>query len=55
MGKILSDVTDRMNFFEGKDPVGLAETYGTPLYVYNERILRTPLPGVKAVCLLPQI
>lgn len=40
MQKIYSKVTDRMNFFEGNDPVALVEKYKTPLYVYNERILR---------------
>ena len=40
MNKIYTKVTDQMNFWEGQDPVALAEKYGTPLYVTNERILR---------------
>jgi len=40
MIKLNGQVTDSTNFFEGNDPFLLAETYGTPLYVYNERILR---------------
>ena len=40
MFKLNGKVTDETNFFEGNDPFALAETYGTPLYVYNERILR---------------
>lgn len=40
MQKLNSKVTDELNFFEGNDPYELAEKYGTPLYVYNERILR---------------
>lgn len=33
-------VTDMVNFYRGNDPVALTEAYGTPLYVYNEAILR---------------
>lgn len=40
MQKLNSKVTDELNFFEGNDPYKLAEKFGTPLYVYNERILR---------------
>ena len=40
MNKIATKVTDQMDFFEGNDPVALAKQYGTPVYVYNERILR---------------
>lgn len=40
MNKIIAEVTDQMNFYEGNDPIKLAEEFGTPLYVYNERILR---------------
>lgn len=40
MQKLNSKVTDEMNFFEGNDPYEIAEKYGTPVYVYNERILR---------------
>ena len=37
------------NFFEGNEPEKLAETYGTPLYVYNERILRERMHEVSQV------
>ena len=40
MQKIYTKVTDELNFFEGVSPIKLAEKFGTPLYVYNERILR---------------
>jgi diaminopimelate decarboxylase len=37
----LNDIyTEATNFFGNTDPQTLAETYGTPLYVYNETILR---------------
>ncbi len=32
--------TDKINFFGKEDPRALAEKFGTPLYVYNENILR---------------
>lgn len=46
MQKINSEVTDSSNFFEGTDPTCLAD-YGTPLYVYNERILRERCREIK--------
>lgn len=32
--------TDNANFYEGRKPHDLLEQFGSPLYVYNERILR---------------
>lgn len=40
MNKVYTKVTDKLEFFKNADPVELAEKYGTPLYVYNENILR---------------
>jgi len=40
MTKLNGKVTDESNFFEGSDPFALVKEYGSPLYVYNERILR---------------
>lgn len=37
------------NFFEGVDPEKLAREFGTPLYVYNERILREHIRNVARV------
>ncbi|MCL1884299.1 MAG: diaminopimelate decarboxylase [Defluviitaleaceae bacterium] len=34
-------VTDDFNFYQGNDPRELLNKYGSPLYVYNERIFRT--------------
>lgn len=53
MQKIYSKVTDRMNFFEGNDPVILAEKYKTPLYIYNERILRERCRDLKGMVTYP--
>jgi len=33
-------VTEQMDFFQGANPFDLITEFGTPLYVYNERILR---------------
>ncbi|MCL2224990.1 MAG: diaminopimelate decarboxylase [Defluviitaleaceae bacterium] len=33
-------VTDAFNFYQGNCPRELADTFGSPLYVYNERIFR---------------
>lgn len=40
MNYINCEVTKENNFYEGTNPVELIEKYGSPLYVYNERILR---------------
>ncbi|MGE9985906.1 diaminopimelate decarboxylase [Desulfovibrio sp. SGI.169] len=40
MPDIRSAYTDSLNFYGNHSPRELAETYGTPLYVYNENILR---------------
>lgn len=36
-----SEITLENKFYENNDPVELVKRYGSPLYVYNERILRT--------------
>lgn len=38
--QVYSPVSDRIDFFKGHDPVQLAKQFGTPLYVYQESILR---------------
>jgi diaminopimelate decarboxylase len=40
MAKINTKVTDSVNFFQGNKPQDLTAKFGSPLYVYNERILR---------------
>ena len=40
MNYIYSKVSSEKKFFGNTDPVQLTEEYGTPLYVYNENILR---------------
>ena len=53
MNKIYTKVTDQMNFWEGQDPVALAEKYGTPLYVTIERILRQRCRDLKNLVTYP--
>lgn len=40
MKKIKAKVSDDLNFYEGNNPIEIIEKYGSPLYVYNERIIR---------------
>lgn len=47
MQKLLSKVTDNVNFYMGNLPTDLIEKYGSPLYVYNEKILREKMRDMK--------
>ena len=40
---------NEVNFFNGNNPEELAQQYGTPLYVYNEEILRNCMRTVKNI------
>ncbi len=53
MQKLKSKVTDDVNFFQGVDPYDLIEKYGSPLYVYNERILRERCRDIKNLVSYP--
>lgn len=53
MAKINTKVTDSVNFFQGNDPKALIEKYGSPLYVYNERILRERCRDIKNLVTYP--
>ncbi len=45
----MNSFIEQSNFFEGNDPEKLAQKYGTPLYVYNEKILRSRMDAVAKV------
>ncbi|WP_250278753.1 diaminopimelate decarboxylase [[Clostridium] colinum] len=47
MQKLISKVTDNTNFYMGHSPIDLIEKYGSPLYVYNEKILREKIKEMK--------
>lgn len=49
MNYIYSKVSSEKKFFGNTDPVQLSEKYGTPLYVYNENILRKRCRDLKGL------
>jgi diaminopimelate decarboxylase len=49
MNYIYSKVSSEKNFFGETDPIFLAENFGTPLYVYNENILRKRCRDLKSL------
>lgn len=44
-----SEYSSSLNFFGASTPAGLIEAYGSPLYVYNERILRERCRDMKSL------
>lgn len=40
---------NQVDFFKGNDPEKIAQEYGTPLYVYNEEIIRKHMDAVAKV------
>lgn len=49
MEKIRSSYTDSINFFGKTNPHALLEAFGSPLYVYNENILRKSCRALKGL------
>ena len=49
----MNTVTNQLNFFQSHRPRNLAQSYGSPLYVYNENILRTRCREMKNLCTYP--
>lgn len=47
MNPVYSKITASNNFFGNTDPVGLVDEFGSPLYVYNESILRNRCRDLK--------
>ncbi|NLL13657.1 MAG: diaminopimelate decarboxylase [Fibrobacter sp.] len=45
--------TEKTNFFGNTDPLALASKYGTPLYVYNESILRSRCKALTSLISYP--
>jgi len=54
MRKLNGSVTDSVDFFNGSDPFELTETYGSPLYVYNESVLRKSCRELIGMCSYPK-
>lgn len=53
MNYIYSKVSSEKKFFGNTDPVELSEKYGTPLYIYNENILRKRCRDLKGLISYP--
>ncbi|NLK98633.1 diaminopimelate decarboxylase [Defluviitalea saccharophila] len=53
MQYVYSDVTQKHNFFGNTNPIDLIEEYGSPLYVYNERIFRERCREMKNLITYP--
>jgi diaminopimelate decarboxylase len=50
---IHTKVSDDINFYQGNNPVELVKQYGSPLYVYNEKILRERCRELKQLVSYP--
>ena len=48
-----SPYTDSVHFFGNTNPQALAQAFGTPVYVYNEKILRKNCRILRALSSLP--
>ena len=55
MGRYNSQVTDGCGFYEGLDPFSLVRQFGSPLYLYNERLLRNVMREFLAMCPYPRL
>jgi len=53
MNYIYSEVSCEKKFFGNTDPIQLSQKYGTPLYVYNENIIRTRCHDLKGLISYP--
>jgi diaminopimelate decarboxylase len=53
MSDIRSEYSSRLRFFGRETPLALAEEFGTPLYVYNEALLRERCREIRALSGLP--
>lgn len=47
MQKLITKFTDSTNFYNGTTPFDLINKFGSPLYVYNEKILRQKIREMK--------
>ena len=52
--KLNGQVTDAIDFYQGHDPHALVREYGSPLYVYNERIFRKNCRDLMNMCPYPK-
>ena len=52
--KLNGQVTDAVDFYQGHEPHALVKEYGSPLYVYNERIFRKNCRDFIKMCPYPK-
>lgn len=53
MQNVYAEISKGYNFYGNTDPVSLIHTYGSPLYVYNEPLLRTRCRELKNLLSYP--
>jgi len=49
----MNNVTKELNFYQSYNPLNLVQSHGSPLYVYNENILRKRCREMKNLCTYP--
>ena len=49
MNNIFTEITDKIDFYRGNNAIELIKEYGSPLYVYNERIIKEKCRAIKAL------
>lgn len=54
INNVFTEESSKMNFYEGNNPVDLVKEYGSPLYVYNEKILRDRCRKIKNLIKYPK-
>jgi diaminopimelate decarboxylase len=54
MSEIRASYSQSVNFYAGRDPYELIRAYGSPLFVYNEEMLRRRCRELRALISLPQ-
>ena len=45
----MNSYINKVDFFKGNNPEDIAQKYGTPVYVYNEDIIRAHMKSVAGV------
>jgi diaminopimelate decarboxylase len=53
MNNIFTEITDKIDFYRGNNAIELIKEYGSPLYVYNERIIKEKCRDIKALINYP--
>ncbi|MDR2050777.1 MAG: diaminopimelate decarboxylase [Deltaproteobacteria bacterium] len=55
MSEIRASYSRSVNFYAGHDPYALIRAYGSPLYVYNEEMLRRRCRDLRELMALPRV